>query len=85
MTPYIVSSPYKNVAISYARWRGVDELPERTVMHDGWTLPSLKFEHLYQAQAAAVDLAMVSGSERPFVTHGILITEFHGDTKDFHS
>lgn len=82
MHPYIVSTPHLDVATAYARWKDLRELPERTVMDDGWTLPSLQFAHLYQAQASSLDLAMVSGSIRPYQPAEILITEFRGDTKD---
>lgn len=83
MTPYIVSVPSKRVVIAYAEWKKLDEAPETTIMADGWTLPSLHFSHLYEAQSASLDLAMVSGSVQPFQAHDVLITEFHGDTEDF--
>lgn len=78
MTPYIVSSPAKDVVLAYARWRQLSEEPVATIMNDGWTLPSLHFEHLYEAHAASLDLAMISGSVNPFQPHDVLITEFRG-------
>ena len=50
-------------------------------MWDGWTLRSLQFARLYEAQAACQDLAMVSGSVRPFKSHGALITEYFDAVK----
>lgn len=44
-------------------------------MADGWTLPTLCFTRLYEAQAACQDLAMISGSVKPFKPHRVLITE----------
>lgn len=83
MTPYIVSVPSRTVAEAYARWKGLDESPRATIMHDGWTLPALCFERLYEAQAAALDLAMIAGSVNPFRPHEVLITEFHGRIEEF--
>lgn len=54
-------------------------------MLDGWSLPSLRFTVLYQAQAACVDLAMVSGSVAPFKPHNVLITEFFDDPENLPS
>jgi len=79
MKPYIVSAPNRRVVEAYADWKNLPEDAERTIMNDGWTLPSLKFAHLYEAHAAALDLAMVSGSIEPLQPHEILITEFHPD------
>ena len=81
MTCYCVSAPSKRVVSAYADWQGVGEKPERTVMWDGWTLRSLQFARLYEAQAACQDLAMISGSVRPFKPHGVLITEYFGAAK----
>lgn len=81
MTCYTVSVPSKRVVSAYAKWKGLSEKPERTVMWDGWTLRSLQFERLYEAQAACQDLAMVSGSVRPFKSHGALITEYFDAVK----
>ncbi len=78
MAPYIVSAAQRNTLAAYAQWKGVDEKPERTLMYDGWTLPCLRFKRLYEAHAACADLAMVSGSVRPFEPHGVLITEYRG-------
>lgn len=75
MKIYIVSAPTQSVVEAYSRWKKIQEDCERTVMDDGWTLPSLKFNHLYEADAAALDLAMVSGSVAPLQPHEILITE----------
>ena len=77
MKNYIVSTSTKSVVDAYAQWKGLQEEVRPTVMADGWTLPSLKFVHLYEAHAAALDLAMVSGSVKPFLPHEVLITEFH--------
>lgn len=79
MIIYTVSAPTKRVVAAYAKWKGLPEDAERTVMRDGWTLPSLKFERLYEAQAACQDLAMISGSVNPFKPHELLITEFPED------
>lgn len=76
MLSYTVSVPSQRVVAAYAQWKSLAEKPERTVMRDGWTLPSLRFTRLYEAQAACNDLAMVSGSVKPFKPHGVLITEF---------
>lgn len=83
MTPYIVSVPSKSVVLAYAEWKKLAEEPETTIMADGWTLPSLRFSHLYEAHAASLDLAMVSGSVRPFHSPDVLITEFHGDPEEY--
>ena len=72
---YIVAAPSKLVVAAYAKWKQTLGDPERTIMDDGWTLSSLKFAHLYEAQAAALDLAMVSGSVNPLQPHEIIITE----------
>lgn len=79
MKKYIVSAPTARVISAYAEWRKLGEDSQRTVMDDGWTLPSLKFAHLYEAHAAALDLAMVSGSLQPMQPHEIVITEFLAD------
>jgi len=79
MTSFIVSVPTKSVVLAYAKWKELDEQPEPTIMADGWTLPSLRFSHLYEAHAASLDIAMISGSVRPFKPHEILITEFFGN------
>jgi len=79
MKPYIVSAPARRVVDAYAEWKKLQDASERTIMNDGWTLPSLKFRHLYEARAAALDLAMVSGSVKPLQPHEILITEFRSD------
>lgn len=76
MNQYAVSSPSEAVVAAYARWKDVAETPERTLLHDGWTLPSLRFTHLYEAQAASLDLAMVSGSLQPLQPHEVLISEY---------
>lgn len=78
MTPYIVSSPSRSVVLAYARWKNIDEVPVENLMCDGWTLPSLHFKHLYEAHAASLDLAMVSGSVNPLQPHEVLVTEFRG-------
>jgi hypothetical protein len=75
MKTYIVSVPSQRVAEAYADWKLLAEECERTIMDDGWTLPSLRFHHLYKANAAALDLAMVSGSIAPLQPHEVLITE----------
>lgn len=77
---YIVSVPTQSVVETYCRWKSLDEACERTVMDDGWTVPALKFSHLYAAQAAALDLAMVSGSVMPLQAPEILITEIDDDS-----
>jgi len=79
MKPYIVSAPTKHIVDAYAKWMNIAEASEHTVMNDGWTLPSLRFSHLYEAHAAALDLAMVSGSVNPMRDHKILISEFISD------
>jgi hypothetical protein len=78
MHPYSVSAPALEVIAAYAKWKELNEVPLPTMMADGWTLPSLRFAHLYEAHAAALDLAMVSGSVHPYRPHDVLITEFHG-------
>lgn len=78
MAPYTVSAPDKRVVAAYAEWKGLAEKPQRTMMRDGWTLPSLCFRRLYEAHAACSDLAMVSGSLQPLKAHGVLITEYRG-------
>lgn len=78
MSPYCVSAPQRRVVAAYAKWRGLAEIAERTLMQDGWTLPSLRFRRLYEAHAAANDLAMISGSLQPLRPHGVLITEYRG-------
>lgn len=83
MTPYIVSVPSKSVVVAYAEWKKLAEEPEATIMADGWTLPSLRFIHLYEAHSASLDLAMISGSVQPFQSPDVLITEFHGDVEDY--
>lgn len=82
---YTVSAPTKRVVVAYAKWKGLAEKPVRTFMLDGWSLPSLRFTVLYQAQAACVDLAMVSGSVAPFKPHNVLITEFFDDPENLPS
>ena len=79
MKNYIVSTSTKSVVDAYAQWKGLQEEVRPTVMADGWTLPSLKFIHLYEAhaQSAALDLAMISGAVKPLFPHKALITEFH--------
>lgn len=79
MHVYTVSAPSKRVVAAYAEWKSLAEKPERTIMQDGWTLPSLRFARLFEAQVACYDLAMVSGSVKPFKPHDVLITEFFGD------
>ena len=78
MAPYTVSIPLRRAVVAYAEWKGLAEKPERTLMGDGWTLPSLRFRRLYEAHAACNDLAMLSGSLQPFKPHGVLITEYRG-------
>lgn len=78
MAPYTVSTPHKRVIVAYAEWKGLAEKPLRTLMRDGWTLPSLGFKRLYEAHAACNDLAMISGSLQPYKAHGVLITEYRG-------
>jgi len=80
MKPYIVSAPTKRVVDTYANWKNLGEESVRTIMNDGWTLPSLRFSHLYETRSAALDLAMVSGSVKPLQPHRILITEYHHDS-----
>lgn len=75
MPYFTVSAPSKRVVAEYAKWKDIAEQPEQTVMADGWTLPSLCFTRLYEAQAACHDLAMISGSVKPFKPHQVLITE----------
>lgn len=82
MKKYIVSAPTLQVVAAYAEWKKLDEDGERTIMDDGWTLPSLKFAHIYEAHAAALDLAMVSGSVAPLQPHEIVITEFLADPEE---
>lgn len=79
MKKYYVSAPTQGVVSAYAEWKKLSEECQRTIMDDGWTLPSLKFAHLYEAHAAALDLAMVSGSLNPLQPHEIVITEFLAD------
>lgn len=76
MICFTVSVPSKRVISEYAKWKNLKQKPEKTVMHDGWTLPALRFSRLYEAQAACTDLAMISGSVKPFKHHNVLITEF---------
>lgn len=76
MKNYVVSAPAAQVLTAYSEWKKLGEACRRTVMDDGWTLPSLQFAHLYEAHAAALDLAMVSGSVLPFQPHEVVITEF---------
>lgn len=83
MTSFIVSVPSQSVALAYAKWKKLDEQPEATIMADGWTLPSLRFPRLYEAQAASLDIAMISGSVNPFQPHDVLVTEFHGNPEAF--
>ena len=78
MAPYTVSSPQRRVVVAYAAWKGLAEKPMRTLMRDGWTLPSLSFRRLYEAHAACNDLAMISGSLQSMQPHGVLITEYRG-------
>jgi hypothetical protein len=80
MKTYIVAVPSRRVAEAYGQWKQLDEECARTIMDDGWTLPSLKFHHLYQANAAALDLAMVSGSIAPLQPHEVLITEIDSNS-----
>jgi len=82
MNCYVVSAPSKRVVIAYAKWKSLPEKPVRTVMRDGWTLPSLRFTRLYEAQVACYDLAMVSGSVKPFKPHDVLITEFFSEIEN---
>lgn len=82
MIKYIVSAPTQWVVAAYAEWKKLDEECQRTIMDDGWTLPALKFAHLYEAHAAALDLAMISGSLLPLQPHEIVISEFLADPKD---
>lgn len=82
MKKYIVSAPTQQVVAVYAEWKKLDEECQRTLLDDGWTLPSLKFAHLYEAHAAALDLAMVSGSTNPMQPHEIVITEFLADPEE---
>lgn len=79
MNPYVVAAPAKRVVDAYAKWMNLAEVSVPTVMNDGWTLPSLRFSHLYEAHAAALDLAMVSGSINPMRDHEILISECFSD------
>ena len=78
MAPYTVSAPQKRVIAAYAKWKNLQEKPEPTLMQDGWTLASLRFARLYEAHAACMDLAMISGSIAPFKPHRLLITEYRG-------
>ncbi len=80
MKPYFVSAPSREVIDAYARWKGLDEHAERNLLNDGWTLPALHFRHLYEAQQASLDIAMVSGSVLPFQPHEVTISEFVGTT-----
>jgi len=76
---FSVSSAVYEVVQTYAQWKQLDEAPQQTLMNDGWTLPSLHFKYLYEAHAASLDLAMVSGSLRPLTPHQVLVTEYCGD------
>lgn len=80
MKPYFVCAPSREVIDAYARWKGLDEHAEHNLLHDGWTLPALAFHHLYEAQQASLDVAMVSGSVFPFQTHAVIINEFVGSS-----
>lgn len=83
MTRYIVSAPAAEIVAAYADWKQLPETPEATLMRDGWTLPALRFRHLYEAQAASLELAMISGSLHPFQPPDILVSEFSGKFEDF--
>lgn len=81
MKTYIVSVPTRRVVEAYGEWKQLRQPCQRTLMDDGWTLPALNFSHLYEARAAALDLAMVSGSVLPLRPHEILLTEIDGDAR----
>lgn len=83
MKTYIVSVPTRHVIEAYCNWKNIQEVCERTIMDDGWTIPSLKFRHLYEAHAAALDLAMVSGSVRPLQPHETLVTEIDDEAAGY--